>query len=501
MFVIADSLSALDTLFSRRVGRSRTLFTNGGSRQCSSLTTEIAVSFVESTWRRFIDRDRVSVPLMNTLLIMFQQGFGLLASLIIRETQRINSTSLAVTLSSLMLRLGICTWVFGTLQSLRRTWESERREKTTASKMGCVTIPAALLVLLMASSSRAASYQTNDGTIVNPIQYILPMEGDHLYSGADLEPYADLEGADLVLAYLTGADLTGADLTGADLTGADLTDSVLTGINLSQALLPSAMPILPVIDGALVTVLNSMSVTGSVQVDTGGHLVITNSEFTADGIDMRGGKMDAALHGIDLDNTGNIVGYGTLFGHAELGATGSITGSGSGLTLNGGISGSGSVSGASLYGDVDIGSSRGAITFEGVVLSPAATTTFEIMGTDTSQFDRLILVGPVALDGTARVSFTNFTPQLSDTFQLIDMTNGSASTWFANVVTPEGWILSTGGLLAVPEPGTLSSFLMAGLLLLCGNVRLRNQTLRRFSKVGTQFHPQTLSNRVRVSRR
>jgi len=233
------------------------------------------------------------------------------------------------------------------------------------------------------------------------------------------------------------------------------------------------MPILPVIDGAVVTVSNSMSVTGSVQVDTGGSLVITNSDFTAAGIDMRGGKMDAVLHGIDLDNTGDVVGYGTLFGHAELGAAGSIIGNGSGLTLNGGISGSGSLSGATLYGDVDIGSSRGAITLEGVVLSPAATTTFEIMGTVASEFDRLILIGPVALDGTVRVSFTNFTPELSDTFQLIDMTNGSASTWFTNVVTPEGWILSTGGLLAVPEPRTLSLFLVTGLLLLCGNVRFR----------------------------
>ena len=207
MFVTTALPSALDTLVSRRVGRSRTLFTDGGSFRCSSLTAEVAISFAELTWRRFMDWDRVSVPLMNTLLILLKRGFMLLASLTIRETQRINSTSLAVTLSSLMLRWGTRTWVFGTLQSLRRTRKSERRQKTTTSKMGCMTISAAMLVLLSASLSHATSYQTNDGMIVNPIQYILPMEGDHLYSGADLEPYADLEGADLQLADLTGADL------------------------------------------------------------------------------------------------------------------------------------------------------------------------------------------------------------------------------------------------------------------------------------------------------
>ena len=97
-------------------------------------------------------------------------------------------------------------------------------------------------------------------------------------------------------------------------------------------------------------------------------------------------------------------------------------------------------------------------------MSEFATTTFEVAGTDSSQFDRLILVGSVALNGTARITFDNFTPELSDTFQLINLTGGTASSWFSSVVAPEGWTLSSGGMLAIPEP---SSALLLGIGILC----------------------------------
>jgi hypothetical protein len=100
-----------------------------------------------------------------------------------------------------------------------------------------------------------------------------------------------------------------------------------------------------------------------------------------------------------------------------------------------------------------------------VTLSASSTTTFEVAGTDASQFDRLTLVGSVALDGTAQITFDSFAPDLSDTFQLIDLTSGTASNWFSSVVAPAGWTLSTGGLLAVPEPSTLLLALL-GLALL-----------------------------------
>ena len=99
-------------------------------------------------------------------------------------------------------------------------------------------------------------------------------------------------------------------------------------------------------------------------------------------------------------------------------------------------------------------------------MSDSATTTFEITGTDPSQFDRLILGGTVALAGTAQITFDNFAPDLTDTFQLIDLTNGTASSWFSSVAAPEGWILSSSGTLsAIPEP-TSFILVLIGLALL-----------------------------------
>ena len=274
----------------------------------------------------------------------------------------------------------------------------------------------------------------------------------------------DLTGATLTNATLTNATLTNATLTNATLTGATLTGATLIGANLHQALLPSAMPSLPVINGAVVTVVNTLDVSGSVQVDTGGNLSITSDSFTAAGVDMQGGEVHGSLFNLDLDEIGDISRHGQPFGHVDLGDDGTIAGSGAGLELFGHVSGSGTLSGTTLFGNLNIGSSPGVITLEDVVMSEFATTTFEIAGTDPSQFDQLILIGSVALNGTAQITFDNFTPDLADTFQLLDLTGGTASSWFSSVVAPEGWTLSSGVLLAIPEP---SSALLLGIGILC----------------------------------
>ena len=253
------------------------------------------------------------------------------------------------------------------------------------------------------------------------------------------------------------------DLTRANLRDAELTNAELTGANLHQALLPSAMPNLPVTSGAVVKVVNNLTVSGSVQVDTGGNLSITSDSLTAvGGVNMQGGAVTAAYYGLDLDEIGDISGHGRLFGDVELGTDGAITGSGTGLVLYGDVSGSGTLSGTTLFGNLKIGSNPGVVTLENTTLSSSSTTTFEVAGaTDYSQFDQLIMVGSVALDGTAQITFDNFTPELSDTFQLLDLTGGTASSWFSSVVAPEGWTLSTDGLLAVPEPSGLLLLVLA----------------------------------------
>ena len=97
-----------------------------------------------------------------------------------------------------------------------------------------------LSAVLATTAADAASYQKTDGTIVNPIQNRIPFGGDHPYVGNNLEPGANLVGADLTQAGLVEADFSGADLTNAilidaSLNDADFSDAVLLGAALNQS--------------------------------------------------------------------------------------------------------------------------------------------------------------------------------------------------------------------------------------------------------------------------
>ena len=72
------------------------------------------------------------------------------------------------------------------------------------------------------------------------------------------------------------------------------------------------MPSLPVVDGALVYVVYGVAVTGSMQVHSGGSLIIGDDAFTAAGINMQGGKLAGITFGLDLAEIGNISGHGQL---------------------------------------------------------------------------------------------------------------------------------------------------------------------------------------------
>ena len=279
--------------------------------------------------------------------------------------------------------------------------------------------------------------------------------------GASLTGSNITESQFLSAASVTGVNLTGHTMSGWDLTGVDLSDAELDGVNLHLATLPSAMPSLPVINNALVSVTSALDVDGSVQVDTGGNLSVMSASFTAADINMQGGALHGSLFGINLDEIGDVSGYGRLFGDVDLGASGAIAGSGAGLELFGHVSGSGTISGTTLFGNLDIGSSPGAITLEDVTLSAAGTTTFEVGGTTLADYDRILLAGGVMLDGVMNVSFMDgFMPAESDTFQLIDLGTATVTGWFSSVNTPAGWSLSASGSLynnstAVPEPAAI----------------------------------------------
>ena len=177
-------------------------------------------------------------------------------------------------------------------------------------------------------------------------------------------------------ANLTNALLTSANLTNTELARANLTGATLTDANLHQALLSSTMPSLPVINGAVVTVANTLSVSESVQVDTGGNLSVTSDSFTAADVNMQGETVGEFIYGLDLDEIGNVSGHG--FGNVDLETDGAIAGSGAGLKLFGDVLGSGTLSGTSLFGNINIGSSPGVITLEDMTMSASSTTTFEV---------------------------------------------------------------------------------------------------------------------------
>ena len=93
-----------------------------------------------------------------------------------------------------------------------------------------------VVFLLGQSVASAASYQQQNGTVIDPIQDIFIQTHD--YVGPDLQPgvdlsgvdlrFADLDSANLVQSTLVSADLTSIDLDHADLSLADLTDATLT---------------------------------------------------------------------------------------------------------------------------------------------------------------------------------------------------------------------------------------------------------------------------------
>ena len=94
------------------------------------------------------------------------------------------------------------------------------------------------LFSLVASGANAASYVRTDGTVVDPI--LTTGGAVHSYSGANLQPSADLNHADLtnanlVYSVMMDATMTDANLANANLYVANLSDANLRSANLTGA--------------------------------------------------------------------------------------------------------------------------------------------------------------------------------------------------------------------------------------------------------------------------
>ena len=177
---------------------------------------------------------------------------------------------------------------------------------------------------------------------------------------------------------------------------------------------------------------------GSVQVDTGGNLLVTADSFTAAGVNMQGGTVHAESVVLDLEEMGNISGHGHLFGNVNLGPLGTVAGSGSGLLLHGDVSGSGSISNATIDGNIDVGNSIGHLTLTDVVLGSDDTmVTVEIGGADPSLYDTITLAGDTTLAGYLDVEFINeFVPETGDVFDILDFEPANLSGLFNSVNLP-----------------------------------------------------------------
>jgi uncharacterized protein YjbI with pentapeptide repeats len=269
---------------------------------------------------------------------------------------------------------------------------------------------ALLFWIVVTPQAFAASYQRTDGTIVDPISPVSGMEGAYSYSGINLAPGVDLQGASLGFAHLWDADLANADLRNANLYFTELRNADLTGANLSGS-------------GNWQGDFSGANFTGAVWIDSGiseTHISGANFSFA----DLRGFWASESWA------------YGTSFSHANLdGSSLSIVAPSADFTYTS-LRGANffveflasDLSGANFFGADLTGASFDSGGYGGVILAAGA------------DFSNAILQNAVGLGNTlgaalydSQTDFTNAWADLDATIPFDPIT--------------AGWTL-------VPEPGT-----------------------------------------------
>ena len=86
-----------------------------------------------------------------------------------------------------------------------------------------------------------------------------------------------------------------------------------------------------------------------------------------------------------------------------------------------------------FVGNFNTASRPDVITLEDMTMSASSTTAFGFIDTDSYQLDQLILVGSVALDGMAQITFDYFTPHQPTE---VDVDNPSGLAIFVSGPSP-----------------------------------------------------------------
>jgi T5SS/PEP-CTERM-associated repeat protein len=208
-------------------------------------------------------------------------------------------------------------------------------------------------------------------------------------------------------------------------------------------------------------------------VGSGGSMLVSNTAAVIAGVVSNSGQIRV------VNSTAtwlsNFVGMGGSF--TSLASTNTFSGA---LAVNAGatLGGSGRVAtpGAVVAGTLSPGNSPGTLSFSSnLTLTAASTLVLEIAGTNSADYDHLLVDGVFARNGTLTVTNLGHTFADGDTFDFFDVTAWSGAFSATNLPTLTGGLVwdfanfDTTGTLAItmliPEPGTFAAA-AAGLALL-----------------------------------
>jgi len=228
---------------------------------------------------------------------------------------------------------------------------------------------------------------------------------------------------------------------------------------------------------------NTNSTYSGVMSGTGALVKIGTGTLTLSGSNTYTGDTTVSAGTVLLNGAGQL-GTGNVKVNGNLSISG-ITGSVYTLTASQTLSGTGTIlaSGKTLEiaGTLAPGNSPGTLTVNGgLTLDSSSASNFEITGTGAGLFDHLTVNGTLTFDGTLNLT-TSYSAALGETVDLFDWT--ALSGTFASITGTSlggglSWdtsnLYTNGTITVVPEPSTVSAFVIGAAFLLFRRRSKRN---------------------------